>query len=149
LAQTQQSEPSNSKWSTVLRPNVALIQQARAAGEDCKNLGIGADKRAAAPSKGGNGQMILLCELVLHSIFNFIFLGHLINTITDMARIFGSDCTPNGLRFQFTDRFKPVAKRQLDMLAAGNDPKDIDLDDCKPTKGSKGQTVLLLRVSSA
>lgn len=64
-----------------------------------------------------------------------------------MARIFGSDATPNGLRFQFTDRFKPVAKRQLDMLAAGEDPKNINLEDCKHTKGGKGQANFLPRVS--
>lgn len=62
-----------------------------------------------------------------------------VNVSAEVARIFGTDCTPNGLRFQFTDRFKPVAKRQLDMLAAGEDPKDINLEDCKPTKGGKGQ----------
>jgi hypothetical protein len=40
----------------------------------------------------------------------------------------GSDVTPNGLRFQFTDRFRPVAKRQLEILEAGGDPKDVDLN---------------------
>ncbi|TVY23936.1 hypothetical protein LHYA1_G007406 [Lachnellula hyalina] len=95
--------------STVLRPNAALIQKARAAGEDCKNLGIGGDKRPTAVSEGGN----------------------------KMARVFGSDCTPHGLRFQFNDRIKPVTTRQLDMLAQGDDPKDIDLTDCKSAKASK------------
>lgn len=79
----------------------------------------------------------------------FKFLGRSINTLTEVARIFGSDATPNGLRFQFTDRFKPVAKRQLDMLAAGQDPKDINLEDCKPTKGGKGQGTFLPRFSFA
>lgn len=65
--------------------------------------------------------------------------------IPEVARIFGSDCTPNGLRFQIQDRFKPIAQRQLDMLAAGQNPKDIDLEDCKSVKGKggKGQMVLL------
>ena len=49
----------------------------------------------------------------------------------------GSDVTPNGLRFQFTDRFRPVAKRQLEILEAGGDPKDVDLNT--GGKGSKGQ----------
>ncbi|TVY90620.1 hypothetical protein LAWI1_G001155 [Lachnellula willkommii] len=106
--------------STVLRPNAALIQKARAAGEDCKNLGIGGDK----VSKGGSTNFIISCPLI--------------NIIAEMARIFGSDCTPNGLRFQFTDRIKPVVNRQLDMLAEGNDPKDIILGDCKSAKGGKG-----------
>lgn len=49
----------------------------------------------------------------------------------------GSDTTPNGLRFQFTDRIKPVAQRQLDMRKAGLDPKDVDLE--VKSKQSKGQ----------
>ncbi|TVY40899.1 hypothetical protein LSUB1_G002346 [Lachnellula subtilissima] len=57
--------------------------------------------------------------------------------MAEMARVFGSDCTPNGLRFQFNDRIKQVTTRQLDMLAQGDDPKDIDLDDCKSAKASK------------
>jgi hypothetical protein len=49
----------------------------------------------------------------------------------------GSDATPNGLRFQFADRFKPIAKRQLDALACGADPKDVDLSTVG--KGNNGQ----------
>ena len=51
----------------------------------------------------------------------------------------GSDVTPNGIKFQFTDRYRPIAKRQLEMQAAGEDPKDIDLDSVKGSKGSKCQ----------
>lgn len=47
----------------------------------------------------------------------------------------GSDATPNGLRFQFTDRFRPTAKRQLEMREAGLDGKDIDLDSVKEPRG--------------
>ena len=53
----------------------------------------------------------------------------------------GSDTTPNGIKFQFTDRFRPIAKRQLDMKAAGLDPKDVNLDSVKG-KGAQGQGVL-------
>lgn len=81
--------------------------------------------------------------------FDLRFVDHCVNTPTEVARIFGSDATPNGLRFQFTDRFKPVAKRQLDMLAAGQDPKDINLDDCKHTKGGKGQAIFPPHISFA
>jgi hypothetical protein len=89
-------------------------------------------------------------SFVLHNTaFDFRFLVHHVNTQTEVARIFGTDATPNGLKFQFTDRFRPVARRQLDMLAAGQDPKDINLDDCKPTKGGKGQANFLPRVSFA
>ncbi|CAG8956020.1 hypothetical protein HYFRA_00008876 [Hymenoscyphus fraxineus] len=39
----------------------------------------------------------------------------------------GTDVTANGIRFQMTDRFRPLGKRQLDMLAKGLDPKDVDV----------------------
>ena len=50
----------------------------------------------------------------------------------------GSDTTPNGIKFQFTDRIRPIAKRQFDMRAAGLDPKDVRLESAKG-KGSQGQ----------
>lgn len=127
--------------SRVLRPNAVLIQEARAAGEDCKNLGIGGDKL----SKGGNSQTIIFFCFVLAQQ-NVIISCPLINTIAEMARIFGSDCTPNGLRFQLADRIKPLGNRQLDMLAEGNDPKDIILSDSKSAKGGKGQTILIYAI---
>ncbi|TVY62724.1 hypothetical protein LSUE1_G006157 [Lachnellula suecica] len=122
--------------STVIKPTVALIQKARAAGQDCKDLGIGTG--SVASSKGRRhllSNFIFLPSVALRFI---LFLGYFINATTEVSRVFGSDSTPNGLRFQFTDRFRPVAQRQLDMLDAGQDPKDINLDDCKPTKGGKG-----------
>jgi hypothetical protein len=39
----------------------------------------------------------------------------------------GSDVTPNGIKFQFTDKIKPIGRSQLDALAQGSDPKDVDL----------------------
>jgi hypothetical protein len=51
----------------------------------------------------------------------------------------GSDTTPNGIKFQFTDRFRPIAKRQLDMKVAGLDPKDVNLDSVRG-KGAQGQS---------
>jgi hypothetical protein len=58
----------------------------------------------------------------------------------------GSDTTPNGIKFQFTDRFKPIAKRQLAMRAAGLDPKDVNLDSVKG-KGSQGQSFESFRIA--
>lgn len=43
----------------------------------------------------------------------------------------GSDVTSKGIRFQFDDRLKPIAKRQLEMKEDGLDPKDVDLDSVK------------------
>lgn len=60
---------------------------------------------------------------------------------TEISSIMGSDTTPNGIRFQFTDRFNPIAKRQLEMKSSGLDGKDIDLDSVKGGKSAKkGQT---------
>jgi hypothetical protein len=61
-----------------------------------------------------------------------------IDDSTEISSIMGSDTTPNGIRFQFTDRIKPIAKRQFEMRATGLDPKDIHLDSVKG-KGSQGQ----------
>ena len=52
----------------------------------------------------------------------------------------GSDTTPNGIKFQFTDRFRPIAKRQLNMRAAGLDPKNVNLGSVKG-KGSQGRVL--------
>ena len=54
--------------------------------------------------------------------------GNLIDVEIEMCRIMGSDTTPNGIRFQFTDRLRPLSKRQLAMLAKGQDPKDVVVD---------------------
>ncbi|KUJ17356.1 uncharacterized protein LY89DRAFT_583877 [Mollisia scopiformis] len=65
----------------------------------------------------------------------------LIDFVTDISSIMGSDTTPNGIRFQFTDRFKPIGKLQLEMKANGRDAKDIDLDSVKGKQ--KGQMAAL------
>jgi len=62
----------------------------------------------------------------------------------EISSIMGSDTTPNGIKFQFTDRFRPIAKRQLDMKASGLDPKDVNLDSVKG-KGSQGQILNSIR----
>ncbi|KAH6666957.1 hypothetical protein B0J14DRAFT_490240 [Halenospora varia] len=56
-----------------------------------------------------------------------------------MARAFGSDASANAIGSQFTQRYNPLAKRQLEMLDNGEDPKDVDLDSIKYTynKGIK------------
>lgn len=54
----------------------------------------------------------------------------------------GSDVTPGGLKFQFTDRIKPIAKRQLEALASGADPKDVNLN--ANAKGSSSGEILVL-----
>ncbi|CAG8978918.1 hypothetical protein HYALB_00005255 [Hymenoscyphus albidus] len=50
----------------------------------------------------------------------------------------GTDVTANGIKFQMTDRFRPLGKRQLDMLAKGLDPKDVDVYGKDSTGGGIG-----------
>jgi len=50
----------------------------------------------------------------------------------------GTDVTPHGLRYQLTDRIRPIGKLQLHALAAGQDPKDVNLDvTAKTFRGQK------------
>ena len=75
----------------------------------------------------------------LECSFNFQHPKTHIDECTEISSIMGSDTTPNGIKFQFTDRFRPIAKRQLDMKAAGLDPKDVNLDSVRG-KGAQGQS---------
>jgi hypothetical protein len=58
--------------STAIRPTVARIHQARAAGQDCKELGIGLGltDKISTPSKGGKGprRLLFLNCFAQHSI---------------------------------------------------------------------------------
>lgn len=51
-----------------------------------------------------------------------------IDLLLEISAIMGTDTTPNGIIFQFTDRFKSLAKRQLAMRDACLDPKDVVVD---------------------
>ncbi|EKD13417.1 hypothetical protein MBM_08500 [Drepanopeziza brunnea f. sp. 'multigermtubi' MB_m1] len=57
-----------------------------------------------------------------------------------MASLMGSDVTPSGLRFQFNDRIRPVGNRMVEMRAAGEDAKHLNLDGLYSAKGSKRAT---------
>lgn len=107
------------QFASRLKNYANLLKRARAAGLDCKDVKF-----------EGNAYGRSVC-IISHSS------QHCFLSITqpskcwfqkEIARIMGSDVTPNGLRFQFTDRFRPVAKRQLEILEAGGDPKDVDLN---------------------
>ena len=63
--------------------------------------------------------------------------SHLITSFLEMSAFMGGDSTPNGLRFQFTDRFKPVAKRQETLRADGADPSGVDIDPRSAKKGGQ------------
>lgn len=46
-----------------------------------------------------------------------------------MDKLMG-DSTINGLRFQFDKRYKVIAKRQMAMLAAGENPSTVSVELC-------------------
>ncbi len=56
----------------------------------------------------------------------------------------GSDTTPNGIKFRLFDRIKPIGQRQLDMRAAGQDPKDVNLDSVKKSNSSNQGTAIVI-----
>lgn len=113
------------KWqfAVPIKANVKLLKDARASGKDCKGV-----KFADASSKGQRGGSIFCIFNFLYARIFFYTIGNLIDVGLEMCRIMGSDTTPNGIRFQFTDRFRPLSKRQLAMLANGQDPKDVVVD---------------------
>jgi hypothetical protein len=55
----------------------------------------------------------------------------------------GSDVTANGLRFQYTDRIRPLGQRQLEMVVAGQDPKDVEISGSVKADKKKGLKCLI------
>lgn len=125
--------PGGIRWQmdTKFKPNVQALKAARDRGIDCKDVIFPALK----PGGPGSGWEIFFSftQHVLH------ILEPLLMIHTELAAIMGSDCTPNGIKFQFTDRYKPIARKQLEMKASGLDPKDV-LDHVKGAAASRGQT---------
>ena len=56
----------------------------------------------------------------------------------EMNTFMGSDSTPNGIKFQFHNHFKQVAKRQAELKCAGADPKDVDIKPVPQGSAKKG-----------
>jgi hypothetical protein len=96
-----------SQFALRLKNYANLLKHARAAGLDCKDV---------------KSKVMLTIDqfassVILHSTASLPSRSHQNADLKkEIATIMGSDVTPNGLRFQFTDRFRPVAKRQLDIL---------------------------------
>ncbi|KAH8782157.1 hypothetical protein BGZ57DRAFT_926143 [Hyaloscypha finlandica] len=111
----------NQHFNRNISPNVKLIKDALAKGENPMGVTL-ADVNLIKNARA-NG---IDCKDVMLSGANK---GS--NSGSEISSIMGSDTTPNGIKFQFTDRFRPIAKRQLDMKAAGLDPKDVNLDSVK------------------
>lgn len=50
----------------------------------------------------------------------------------------GSDVTIEAIKQQISKRIKALGSRQIQMREAGQDPKDVDLEDLMPSKKGKG-----------
>jgi len=134
----QQSEASSFSLQPALRLMLSLLRMPE-------------QRALIARTSSSAGQISLLFSARVHNFalrfaspcpifcFDCATLGQIhIDDSTEISSIMGSDTTPNGIKFQFTDRIRPIAKRQFDMRAAGLDPKDVCLDGAKG-KGSQGQ----------
>lgn len=129
------------QFATRIKADIELIKNARAKSIDCKDIKL---SWADQPSIGGKGSKdTQFCFAFCFVLPNLLLplrkpeAIHIDDSI-EISSIMGSDTTPNGIKFQFTDRIRPIAKRQFDMRAAGLDPKDVRLDRAKG-KGSQGQ----------
>jgi len=68
----------------------------------------------------------------------------LIRKKPEMAKIMGSDVTAKAISCQLDVRYRPLAKRQLAMLEADQDPKDVSIEDLsKKGKRGPGQALAL------
>lgn len=114
-----------------LNPNLKRIREAVAAAADVKDLNI-----AAESTGSGTSFDCALLSFINSTLSSQTLMACMLIFQAEVARIMGTDVTPNGLKFQLTDRIRPIGKRQLDALASGADPKDVDLGG---VKGSSGQ----------
>ncbi|KAA8573967.1 hypothetical protein EYC84_005509 [Monilinia fructicola] len=83
-----------------------------AAGEDSKDVSL--EMLGLGQSKGG--QKFCLLKIVA---------------------IMGSDVTIEAIKQQISKRIKALGSRQIQMREAGQDPKDVDLEDLMPSKKGK------------
>ncbi len=61
--------------------------------------------------------------------------------MTELAKHFGSDTTPGGLKKQFSRRVMPDVKLVRDCVNSGGDPKDLNLGgDVKDSTGMDGKS---------
>ncbi|KAH7389067.1 hypothetical protein BKA64DRAFT_129400 [Cadophora sp. MPI-SDFR-AT-0126] len=118
------------QFSTTIKKNLDALRDGRARGLDCKDITL---PSLANYGQGGQGPSSIsfysTAHFYLHNFATFLM------SLIEMAAIMGSDVTPNGLRFQFTDRIRPIGKKLQEMKSAGLDPKDIDLESLYSAKG--------------
>ncbi|KAF4613410.1 hypothetical protein G7Y89_g15477 [Cudoniella acicularis] len=118
------------QFATNFKQNAKRIQAAHAAGKDCKDLGIGESGTVVGKAaKGDKGQSFVFL-FALQALFLYLS-GPLIEHATEVACIMGSDVTKKAVECQISQSIKFIGKRQLEMLASSQDPKDIDLGSVK------------------
>ncbi|EHL01447.1 hypothetical protein M7I_2537 [Glarea lozoyensis 74030] len=119
------------QWNKKTRPVIEKLKAHVEAGGDAKDLNLGADSdfkiNIGVPLKA-NVKLLKDARAAGKDCKDVEVTNASGKTQREMSRIMGSDTTPNGLRFQVTDRLRPLSKRQLAMLASGQDPKDVAID---------------------
>ncbi|CZT02253.1 uncharacterized protein RCO7_11042 [Rhynchosporium graminicola] len=104
-----------------IKKDIDALRKGRADGVDCKEITL---QSLGGPAVKGPSSVLHFTPTAqfFYTTWQFLIIP------LEIAAVMGSDVTPNGIRFQFTDRIKPTAKIQQDIRSAGLDPKDIDLD---------------------
>ncbi|XMA09743.1 hypothetical protein WAI453_002534 [Rhynchosporium graminicola] len=131
---------SDSNTLTELNKDIDALRKGRADGVDCKEITL---QSLGGPAVKGPSSVLHFTPTAqfFYTTWQFLIIP------LEIAAVMGSDVTPNGIRFQFTDRIKPTAKIQQDIRSAGLDPKDIDLDSIysikKGGKPGRSQTQFL------
>lgn len=114
-----------------LTPNVRLLKQAVANGQDAKDVALIEGVRTGTTGKGQTDHRFLLC--ILHVLFLSISLSYYvsleigIDPVAEMARCYDSQLKPGTLTQHFHRNIKPNAKLIQDALARGDNPMGVAL----------------------
>lgn len=109
------------QFATRIKDDVKLLKQARNEGQDCKDVVLSSGEK-------GKGQMNFALQLCFICLFILLRLDTWlpINFLLAIARTMGSDVTAKAVS-HVVPRFKLIGKLQIEALASGMDPLDVDL----------------------
>jgi hypothetical protein len=114
-----------------LAPNVRLLKQAVANGQNAKEVVLIEGVRTGKTGKGQTDYHILLC--ILHVLFLSISFSYCvafeigIDPVAEIARCYDSQLKPGTLNQHFNRNIKPNVKLIQDALARGDNPMGVTL----------------------
>lgn len=118
-------------------------------------VGEGKDPKDALDSSKGCRKSCRYSAFSCHAFFSLQHLTRfhysgvtLIKIPLETARIMGSDTTPSSLNHHFHRTVKVLGRRQLSILAAGGDSKDVSLDKLGSGESKGGQKFCHLSYTS-